>query len=329
MQATDLSVSIHPYIHSPLSKSAIFFHRALALLPVFIIAIYNYGLMALATMAAALAAALVPAYLALRSRGRRFADIEHENYYYAMLFAVALPAGVPAYAAALGAFILYMLTFSRSAGASMRVFNPVAVAVAAMTVSFQEQMLFFNAPRPFLSKGWLWPLPAADHFDGFMAAARPAIAEHGPTALHSLFKLLSGWYPGHFCETSMIIVMIGGAYMSYKRSVDLMPFGGAVAGLFATVCAFCWRQGFWGVTTEFALYAFGSLFLFYSLFMLSDYYSSPETRFARLFYGVAFGSFCYLFGHYSGGMDRTNFALLVCCALVPLLDTAAEKRRVD
>ena len=327
MADMELSVSIHPYIHSPLSKSSIFFNRALALLPVILISVYNYGLMAMLTILAAALSVLLPTYFELKKRGRRFADIGYENYYYAFLYALLLPAGVPLHISIFGAFIVYLLIFFPPSGNIFRIFNPVSISIAFLTVSFGNKMLYFNYPRPFMSKQWFFPFPFDEYSNGFLFKNATVISDASSTGLQNLIKLLAGWYPGHYCETSIIVILIVAFILYLRSSVDAVSIAGSFAGLFLTVCVFTFSRGFWGVISEFVYHAFGSLFLFYSCFVLTDYYSSPESRFSRYIYGAFFGAMTYMLSFYGGGMDMTNYALLISSALVPALDEIAGRRR--
>ncbi len=327
MSDMELSVSIHPYIHSPLSKSSIFFNRALALLPVILISVYNYGLMAMLTILTAILAVLLPTYFELKKRGRRFADIGYENYYYAFLYALLLPAGVPLYVAAAGAVIVYLLIFFPPSGTIFRVFNPVSIAIALLTVSFGSKMLYFNYPRPFMSAQWFFPFPFDEYSNGFIFKNATVISDASSTGLQNLIKLLAGWYPGHYCETSIIVILMVAFILYLKRSVDTVSIAGSFSGLFLATAVFTFSRGFWGVVSEFVYHAFGSLFLFYSCFVLTDYYSSPERPFSRFIYGAFFGAMAYMLSFYGGGMDMTNYALLISSSIVPALDETAGWRR--
>jgi len=327
MADMELAVSIHPYIHSPLSKSSIFLTRALALLPVILISVYNYGIMAMLTIFTAILFVLLPTYFELKKRGRRFADIGYENYYYAFLYALLLPAGVPLYIAILGAIIVYLLTFFPPSGNIFRIFNPVSVSIAFLTISFGNKMLYFNYPRPFMSKQWFFPFPIDEYSNCFTFKNATAVSDATSAGLQNLIKLLAGWYPGHYCETSIIVILIVAFSLYLKKSVDAVSIVGSFSGLFLAVCVFTFSRGFWGVVSEFVYHAFGSLFLFYSCFVLTDYYSSPERRFSRYIYGAFFGSTAYMLGVYGNGMDMTNYALLISSSLVPALDEITSRRR--
>lgn len=328
MPDLDLSVSIHPYIHSPLSKSSIFFNRALALLPVMLLAVYNYGMIALVTMAFAVSAVLVPSYIVLRRRGRRMADIEYENYYYAFLFALVLPAGAPLHAVMAGAFALYFLLFSlkpSSAGA-LRVLNPVAAVSCLMTMAFSGRMFYFMEPRAFMSSKWFSLVNDEEFFNGFLAGMDGSASFWGGQGNAGFAKLIFGWHPGHFGEVTALLLLAVAAFLAMRKSIDLAPFWGAMPGLVASIALVSWKKGAFAVAGESFYFALGSMFLFYSLIILGDYYSSPERYSSRVAFGFIFGFLAPLFYRVAPpGTDPCNFALLAACIAAPALDSAAER----
>jgi len=328
MPDLELSVSIHPYIHSPLSRSAIYFNRSLALLPMMLLAVYNYGLIAFFTMLVAVVAVLLPTYLILRSRGRRLADVEYENYYYAFLFALILPAGAPLHAVAAGGIALNLLVFSDPSGATgiFRILNPVAAVSCLMTMAFSGRMSFFIEPRAFMSAKWFSVFPDEEYYNGFLSGIKGSASMFDGWEKAGFTKLIFGWHPGHFAEVSAILIMAAAAFLAVRKSLDMAPFWGAVTGLVASTALFSWQKGMLAIMGEAVYFALGSIFLFYSLFMLADYYSSPERFASRVAFGFIFGAMAPIFYRVAlPGTDPCNFALLAACLAIPALDSATSR----
>ena len=320
MNQYDLAVSIHPYIHSPLSKNTIFLNRLLALSPMALLAIYHYGVMALTAILSAAFFVLLPTYIALKLKNRRLVDIDNENYYYALLFALTLPAGVSFYIIVTGALILNLLVFSSRGSFALRIINPIAMVSCFLVMIFNEKMHFFNGPRAFMSGAWFSPFPSQDYSGSLLFYIHNDEFNTVRESLTRLLDILSNWNPGHYGELSIVLMAGAFIFLSFKKCVDSAPFIGAVAGLCAGVSILYYSQGFNFVLIEIISHAFASMFLFYSFFVLTDYYSSPQKYSARVIYGLAFGMLFAFFSYYNDGPDCSNYSLAIASACVPLID---------
>lgn len=320
MNQFDLAVSIHPYIHSPLSRGAIFLNRLLALSPIALLAFYHYGLMALATILAAAFFMLLPAYAALKARGRRLADVEYENYYYAILFALALPSGASYYIVISGALLLNALLFFPRGSDALRIINPVAATFSVLALAFNEKMLFFNGPRAFMSGSWFAPFASGGSSPGFLFNLHHGEFSGVRESARGVAGLLSGWHPGHYGELSITLIAAAFIFLIFKKCVDPVPFTGAWAGLCLALAFLYYGRGFGAFCAEILGHAFGSMFLFYSCFVLTDYYSSPQRYTARLVFGAFFGALFALLSYYNDGRDCSAFSLAIASCFVPMLD---------
>lgn len=320
MNQFDLAVSIHPYIHTPLSKGAIFLNRLLALAPLALLAIYHYGMMALGTILVTAFFVLLPTYISLKLKGRRLADIEHENYYYALLMALALPAGTSYPAVIIGALALNLLAFFPREANSVRIINPVALVSCFLAMAFNEKMYFFNGPRPFMSAAWFNPLPAESYSGGFLFNIHNEGAAGAGESVRKIIELLSAWHPCHYGELSITLCAAAFIFLVFKSSVDSAPLIGAAAGLGAAVTFNYYGGGAGVIISEFLSHAFASMFLFYSCFILTDYYSSPMRFSARVLYGFIYGVlFAFLSASFEG-RDCANYSLAIASTCVPLID---------
>ncbi len=320
MNRFDLAVSIHPYIHSPLSKNAIFLNKLLALSPMALLAFYHYGVMALTAILSAAFFVLLPTYMALKLKNRRLADIDNENYYYALLFALTLPAGTPFYVIAAGGLLLNLLAFTSGGACALRIINPIALVSCFLVMIFNEKIYLFNGPRAFMSGAWFSPFPSPDYSGGLLYHIHNGEFNTAGQGLKHTIDILSGWNPGHYGELSITLMAGAFIFLYLKKCVDPAPLIGSAAGLCAGVSALYYPQGFNIVLVEIISHAFASMFLFYSCFVLTDYYSSPQKYSARLMYGLTFGLLFSLLSCYNGGPDCSNYSLAMASACVPMID---------
>ncbi|MEZ7890429.1 MAG: RnfABCDGE type electron transport complex subunit D [Candidatus Wallbacteria bacterium] len=322
------AVSIHPYIHSPISRSVIYFNRSIVMLVIILSSIYNYGLMALSTTIFASASVLLPEYIKLKNKGRRFADIEYENYYYAFLYSMCLPAGISFYLVIPGGLILYFMLFHNSSNHVFRLINPVPAVLTVMFLAFRQKMVAFNAPRAFLSGDWFSLWPSSEFFDGYLQSTNFASVniDEYTRNFTGFSKILFNWHPGHFCEVSFVIIILCGIWLAVKKSVDLSPAYASIAGIISGCAFFYFKKGFLNIILTAFSYFIGSLFLFYAFFVLTDYFSLPETRGSRLFYGFMYGALYVVLNINFPEFDPAFFAVLIACSFVPALDYFARRR---
>ncbi len=320
MTPYDLAVSIHPYIHSPVSKNAIFLNRILALAPIALLSIYHYGVMALGAIILTAFFLLLPTYISLKFKNRRLADIDNEHYYYALLFAMILPAGAPFYVIISGAFILNLLIFYPGCEGTLRAINPVAASSCLLALAFNEKLFFFNGPRAFMSSAWFNPFSYDQYFPGLLSVIYKEDFGTLKESFGRIAGILSDWHPGHYGELSITLIISALFFMIIKKCVDMASVSGAAAGLCTAAAVLYYRQGFDVVLLEIISHAFATMFLFYSCFLLTDYYSSPQKYSARLIYGFIFGALFVLLSFFKKGPDCANFSLAIASALVPLID---------
>jgi electron transport complex protein RnfD len=285
-----------------------------------LLSIYHYGVMALTAILSAAFFVLLPTYIALKLKKRRLADIDNENYYYALLFALTLPAGAPFYIIVTGALILNLLVFTPGGACALRIINPIALVSCFLVMIYNEKMNFFNGPRAFMSGAWFSPFPSHDYSGSLLFYIHNDEFNTAGESLKRIIDILSSWNPGHYGELSIVLMAGAFIFLSFKKCVDSAPLIGSVAGLCAGVSVLYYSQGFNFVLIEIISHAFASMFLFYSCFVLTDYYSSPRKYSARLIYGLAFGLLFSFLSFYSDGPDCSNFSLAIASACVPLID---------
>ena len=298
------------------------------MLIIILASIYNYGLMALTTTIFAAASVLMPEYIKLKMKGRRFADIEYENYYYAFLYALCLPAGINIYLVVPGGLLLYFMIFHNSSNHVFRLINPVAAVLTVMFLGFRQKMVSFNAPRAFLSGEWFSLWPSAEYFDGYLQSMNfiSLNIEEYTKNFSGFSKILFNWHPGHFCEVSLVIIIICGVWLAVKKSVDLFPTYASVVGILTGCVIFYFKKGAASVILTAINYFIGSLFLFFAFFVLTDYFTLPETRNSRLLYGFLFGILYVVLNVNFPEFDPAFFALLIAGNFVPLIDYFARLR---
>jgi len=290
-----------------------------------VLAIYHYGMIALFTFMISIFFVLLPTYISLKMAKRRLADIEYENYYYALLFALVLPAGTSYLKVASGALAVYLITFFPAAGSVLRIANPIAATSVFLTLAFNETMSLYHAPKALMSREWLNPFLTSQYFEDFLYNVHHG--QFSTNEVKDLFTLLSGWHPGHYGELSILLIISTTCFLKYKKSVDTAPIFGAFTGLAAAASFYFYSGGPSAILFEFICHAFGTMFLFCSCFVLTDYYSAPQRYFSRFFYGIIFGAAFLALNRLNPGVDCAGYSLLIASVFSPTLDSLSAGGR--
>lgn len=224
-----------------------------------------------------------------------------------ILLAMNLPANSPWWIIFIGSLVAIIIGKQVFGGLGQNIFNPALVARVFLLISFPVELTS-------------WPVPG-QRVDAATGATPLGILKTegvGALADTNLADLAMGNMAGSLGEISAVALLIGAAYMIYKRYISWevpILFIGTV---------FVFAGIFWLIDpTQYASPAFhlltGGLFLG-AFYMATDMVSSPLTYKGKLVFGFGCGFFTIiirLFGSYPEGV---SFAILLMNAMVPLLD---------
>jgi len=224
-----------------------------------------------------------------------------------ILLAMNLPANSPWWIIFIGSLVAIVIGKQVFGGLGQNIFNPALVARVFLLISFPVELTS-------------WPVPGQKVDAATGATPLGILKTEGVGALAdtNLADLAMGNMGGSLGEISAIALLIGAAYMIYKRYITWevpILFIGTV---------FVFAGIFWLIDpTQYASPAFhvltGSVFLG-AFYMATDMVTSPLTYKGKLIFGFGCGFFTIvirIFGSYPEGV---SFAILLMNAMVPLLD---------
>ena len=152
-----------------------------------------------------------------------------------------------------------------------------------------------------------------------VSGATPLQAEAGA---YSLWDLFIGNCPGTLGETSALALLIGAAYLLFRRVINWR-----IPATFIGTCLIL----FWIQTGTFysaeagansALYQLlsGGLMLG-ALFMATDYSSSPVTPWGQIIFGVGCGALLFIIRTFNSSMpEGCSYAILFMNVAAPLIE---------
>ena len=318
-----LIISLSPHVHGGDSVKKNMYGVLIALIPAFLVSLYFFGLGALIVTATSVAACLffewaIGKFL-MKKETTTICD--GSAVITGVLLAFNLPSNLPIWIIILGALFAIGVGKMSFGGLGNNPFNPALAGRVFLLLSFPVQMTS-------------WPVVGQlTSYTDAMTAATPLnlmkqIAGGNIEALKDLpssFDLLIGNNGGCLGEVSALALLLGLAYMLWKKIITWhIPIS-----ILATVFVF---SGIMHLVDP-ELYVSpvlqlltGGLMLG-AIFMATDYVTSPMSKKGMLIYGVCIGLLTViirLFGAYPEGM---SFAILIMNAFTPLINTYCKPKR--
>ena len=318
-----LVISLSPHVHGGDSVKKNMYGVLIALIPAFLVSLYFFGLGALIGTATSVAACLffewaIGKFL-MKKETTTICD--GSAVITGVLLAFNLPSNLPIWIIILGALFAIGVGKMSFGGLGNNPFNPALAGRVFLLLSFPVQMTS-------------WPVVGQlTAYTDATTAATPLnlmkqIAGGNIEALKDLpssFDLLIGNNGGCLGEVSALALLLGLAYMLWKKIITWhIPIS-----ILATVFVF---SGIMHLVDP-ELYVSpvlqlltGGLMLG-AIFMATDYVTSPMSKKGMLIYGVCIGLLTViirLFGAYPEGM---SFAILIMNAFTPLINTYCKPKR--
>ncbi|MDE5815484.1 MAG: RnfABCDGE type electron transport complex subunit D, partial [Alistipes sp.] len=232
-----------------------------------------------------------------------------------MLLAFNLPATIPWWIIVIGAFVAIGIAKMSFGGLGKNPFNPALVGRVFLLIAYPVQMASF---------------PEVEGLDALSGATPLAAVKYGASVnIVGVQDLMLGNMPGSLGEVASLALLIGFVYLLWRKVITWhIP-----VTILVTMAAFAaivgWANGAQGdllwQLPLFHVLAGGALLG--SIFMATDYSTSPMTVKGGILFAVGIGviTMCIrLWGSYPEGM---SFAILIMNSVVPLLNKYIKPKR--
>jgi H+/Na+-translocating ferredoxin:NAD+ oxidoreductase subunit D len=309
---TKLIVSHAPFWHVGSSVAQRNYTALFATLPAVLFGIMQYGLPALGVVTFSISTAMLWELLMNRATKRLPTIGDGNAALIGILLAMVLPATAPWWLVLTGTFLAVVIGKHIFGGIGANPFNPVALAMAIMMVSWKDYFDFNEALR---------------HYDFSFAMAYPLVQlkAFGVQAIETypVVDLLLGQQPGGIGATFGIGLIAGGLYLIARGHARVEIAGSFIAGLFITALLFNLANP--------AKYAgpFFHLFTGYTLiaafFLATEDSSSPVNPLPMVIYGALGGVMTILIRNTGQYPDGSIFAILLINLINPLVDRIRPK----
>ena len=301
-----LTVASSPHIRGNFRTNRIMLDVVLALLPGLMVGIFVLGIRALWVTLLSIACAVAAEWLYSAVTKTRNTIVDGSAVVTGLLLAMTLPASVPYWQVAVGSVFAIIFVKALCGGLGQNVFNPALAA------------------RAFLMLIYPLGLTCYVSVDGVSAATplhhmvMPSLPEE------SVMDMFLGNCPGSIGEISALALLIGGAYLIWRKVISVrIP-----AAYLGTVAALTLIFGKTGDPISWMLYSlFGGGVMLGAIFMATDYATSPATPVGQIVYGIGCGILTVLFRYYGLFPEGVTYAILIMNALVWFIDRHTALRR--
>ena len=293
-----------PHLTGNKSTSGIMRDVTIALMPGAAASIYFFGIKALLVILVTVLSCLISEYASNRIMKKPLSVNDYSAAVTGLLLAFNLPPSIPLWVAAIGGVFAIVIVKQLFGGLGHNFINPALAARAFLMASWPVAMT-------------TWTNPGADA----VSSATPlAFIKKGTEAIGvqpSFMDLFTGNIGGCIGETSAIVLLIGAAYLVFKKVITLeIPLA-----FIGTLGVMVWILGGDGIFSgDFIYHIFAGGLILGAFFMATDYTTSPATFKGRIIMGMGCGLLTAIIRLYGGYPEGVSYSILLMNLAVPLID---------
>ena len=317
-----LIATSNPHIRSNETTRSIMLDVIIAMLPALAFAIFNFGLRALTLTAVSVVACIFWEWLyrKLMKKPQSIGDLS--CVVTGMLLAFVCPVHMPYWMIIIGDFFAIVVVKQLFGGIGKNFLNPALAGRAVLLASYAGTMTS-------------WVDPAAgkaaiigSNADVVTTATPLAIMKTGDfaelMATYGVDKMFIGQIPGSLGEVSAVALLIGGAYLIWRKVINWQTPVAYIATV--AVLSFLFPKA--GSGLEWMLYSvFGGGLFLGAFFMATDYATSPVTKKGQLIFGIGCGLFTVLIRYFGSYNEGVCYSIMVMNLLVALIDKYTKPTR--
>ena len=307
-----LLVSPSPHLHTKTSTKSLMRDVVIALLPAVVVSVLFYGWAELLVLGVSVASCVMLEYLITKYMLKKTCTIcDYSAVVTGILLALNLPASTPWWVVFIGAIVAIGVAKMTFGGLGQNLFNPAIVGRVFLLISFPTYMTDWTRTNGFIGG-------AIDGFSG--ATPLGVVKEGGIAAIEGLdyMDMLFVNIGGSAGELSAIALIAGFIYLLARKVIR--PY--ITLSILATVAIF--SGIFWAINpAEFTDPVFNLLtggILLGSIFMATDYVTSPMSNLGGIVFGIGIGLITMLIRYFGAYPEGMSFAILIMNSVVPLLN---------
>ncbi len=320
--AQKLHITTSPHIHCGDTIERNMYTVIWALVPAFIASVIVFGIGAVAVTATSVASCLLFEWLITRYFLKRPSTIaDGSAIITGILLAFNLPSNVPLYIIVMGALVAIGVGKMVFGGLGNNPFNPALVGRVFLLISFPSQMTTWPVPHQLGAYTDAVTGATPLNLIGQVAGGNQAALSQLP----GLGDLFLGNVGGCLGEVSALALLIGLGILLWRKVITWhIPV--SILATVAVLTGIMWLINPALYVNPLYHLCAGGLMLG-SIFMATDYVTSPMSVKGMVWYGVGIGFLTVVirfFGSYPEGM---SFAILIMNAVTPLINNWCKPKR--
>ena len=323
-----LIVSPAPHVHGNESTRKIMLDVIIALAPSMLVAVYFFGLSAIRLLLVSVLVCVALEYVVQKYLLRRQPTVSDLSAVVTgVLLALNLPPTAPWWIAVIGSVAAIGIAKMTFGGLGHNIFNPALVGRVFLLVSFPVIMTDWTVPQSIFR-------PGVDAVSGAtpLALVKEGLAQGltvdqimaaNPDLTYG--QMLFARTGGSAGEASALALIIGFVYLLARRvirphiPVSIILTVAVVSGIFWLADPSQYTDPVFNILT-------GGLLLG-SIFMATDYVTSPMSSKGMVIYGVGIGLLTVLIRYFGSYPEGVSFAILIMNSIVPLLNKYIKPAR--
>lgn len=299
-----------PYLKSKDTIITMMGDVLLALMPLYIMACFYYGLRPLKSAVISVVTCLVCDYICHKMRKMKIHRTVISSAITGLIITLLFPASAPDWIFIFTSFFAIVIAKAPFGGFADNPFNPAISAFCFSIVCWPATVFSYPAPMSTIP---IFGNPIIE------AETSPAsILKKGGTPYLDSLELLLGDYAGAIGATCTLVILMCALYLIVRRAIKWQIPVAIIVTI--AVFAFLFPRVSTGRFDSIIYELFSGIAVFGAFFIATDPVTSPKQNTAIIFYGIGIG-LCTMLVRYFGAFESGfPFAVLFMNALTPTLD---------
>jgi len=341
-----LTVSSSPHILNSDTTKKIMWLVTLALMPATVFGVYSFGCSAMFVVLSSIAGAVISEFFILLMRRKPIKTLtDGSALLTGLIVALNMPPTVPLYIPVISSIFAIAIVKQAFGGLGCNWANPAIAARIFALFAWTKHMTTWAVPFSYggicnffsqnkidtvtsatplnIVKGAFLQGTVTDATTGPMDILQNIGLENGGT----YFDLFFGFKGGSIGEISIFLLLIGAAYLIYKKIITLeIPLSFILSALiFAWVFdGLKYGSGYFTGDVLFQLFTGG--LVFGAFFCATDMVTTPITIKGRILFGIGCGLITILVRSFGGLPEGVSLSILFMNLLTPAIDILIKRR---
>lgn len=326
-----LLVSPSPHIHSAVSTKTLMRDVVIALLPAVLVSVVFYGWSELLVLGVSVASCVLLEFLITKYLLKKPCTVcDMSAVVTGVLLALNLPCTTPWWIVLIGAIVAIGVAKMTFGGLGQNLFNPAIVGRVFLLISFPAQMTDWSRPSS-IAQAWSFsgvdavsgatPLGIVKEGLGQGMSLEQIFVDNGFSYCDMLFVNIGG----SAGELSAIALLLGFVYLLVRRVIKPYITLSVLGTVAAVSCLFWLIDPSQYTDPVFNLLTGGVLLG--SIFMATDYVTSPMTDRGGIIFGVGIGLLTIIIRYFGAYPEGMSFAILIMNAVVPIINRFCKSKK--